>query len=32
MRRVLYFATAPGNDQLYVSVKKNGLVSQLPAV
>ncbi|MBE3045094.1 hypothetical protein IMZ48_21580 [Candidatus Bathyarchaeota archaeon] len=32
MRGKLYFATAPGNDQLFVSVKKNGIVSQLPAV
>ncbi|KAK2812777.1 hypothetical protein FQN50_001106 [Emmonsiellopsis sp. PD_5] len=32
IRRALYFATAPGNDQLYVAVKKNGLVKQLPTV
>lgn len=30
MRNELYFATAPGNLYLYVSVKKNGVVSQLP--
>lgn len=32
MRKRLYFATAPGNHQLFVSVKKNGIVSRLPAV
>jgi len=32
MRQRLYFATAPGNDFLYVSVKKHGIVSQLPVV
>ena len=32
MRQRLYFATAPGNEYLYVSVKKNGVVSQLPSV
>lgn len=32
MRQALYFATAPGNDQLYISVKKNGLMAHLPAV
>lgn len=30
MRRALYFATAPGNQYLYVSAKKSGIVSQLP--
>jgi hypothetical protein len=28
----VYFATAPGNTTLYVAVKKNGIVSQLPVV
>lgn len=32
VRRHLYFATAPGNYQLFVAQKKNGLVSQLPVV
>ncbi|PLN83983.1 hypothetical protein BDW42DRAFT_191967 [Aspergillus taichungensis] len=32
MRNQLYFATAPGNDTLYISRKKNGVVSQLPVV
>lgn len=32
IRRKLYFATAPGNEFLYVSVKKNGIVTKLPAV
>lgn len=30
MRQKLYFATASGNEYLYVSVKKNGIVCQLP--
>ncbi|EZF36339.1 hypothetical protein H109_04066 [Trichophyton interdigitale MR816] len=32
MRYCLYFATAPGNQQLYVAEKKNGIVQQLPVV
>jgi hypothetical protein len=32
MRNFLYFGTAPGNTQLYVAEKKNGLVSQLPVL
>lgn len=32
MRRHLFFATAPGNQQLYVSVKKNGIMRLLPVV
>jgi len=32
MRNHLYFATAPGNTALYVAVKKNGIMTQLPAV
>ena len=28
----LYVAAAPGNDTLYVSRKKNGIVCQLPVV
>jgi hypothetical protein len=32
MRNFLYFGTAPGNAQLYVAEKKNGLVSQLPVL
>ncbi|KAF1812634.1 hypothetical protein P152DRAFT_458451 [Eremomyces bilateralis CBS 781.70] len=32
MRNHLYFATAPGNATLFVAVKKNGLMSQLPIV
>lgn len=32
IRMFLYFATAPGNNQLFVARKKNGLVSQLPVV
>lgn len=32
MRNHLYFATAPGNDKLYVSSKKNGVVADLPVV
>ncbi|KAH0558884.1 hypothetical protein GP486_004484 [Trichoglossum hirsutum] len=32
IRNVFYFATAPGNATLYVAMKKNGIVSQLPVV
>jgi hypothetical protein len=32
MRNHLYFATAPGNANLFVAEKKNGIVSQLPVV
>lgn len=32
MRNHLYFATAPGNTELYVAVKKHGLTTLLPAV
>jgi len=32
MRNHLYFATAPGNATLFVSEKKNGIVTQLPVV
>jgi len=32
MRQHLYFATAPGNQRLFISVKKNGVVQQLPVV
>jgi len=32
LRSSLYFATAPGNQILYVAQKKNGIVTQLPAV
>jgi hypothetical protein len=32
LRSSLYFATAPGNQYLYVARKKNGIVSQLPVV
>jgi len=32
IRDHLYFATAPGNAMLYVAVKKNGIVTQLPVV
>jgi hypothetical protein len=28
----LYFATAPGNTTLFISEKKNGIVTQLPVV
>jgi hypothetical protein len=28
----LYFATAPGNQHLYVAKKKNGIIEQLPVV
>ncbi|KAJ5213443.1 hypothetical protein N7449_000612 [Penicillium cf. viridicatum] len=30
MRRRLFFATAPGNDRLYVAQKKAGLIRDLP--
>lgn len=30
MRNYLYFATAPGNNRLFVSQKKNGIVASLP--
>ena len=32
MRNHLFFATAPGNMTLFVSERKNGIVSQLPVV
>lgn len=32
MRNHLYFATAPGNNNLFVAVKENGIVTQLPVV
>ncbi len=32
MRNHLFFATAPGNNTLFVAEKKNGIVSQLPVV
>lgn len=32
IRDHFYFATAPGNEILYVAMKKNGIVSQLPVV
>jgi hypothetical protein len=32
IRYQLYFATAPGNQQLYVAEKKHGIVSQLPVM
>lgn len=32
IRNFFYFATAPGNAMLYIAMKKNGIVSQLPAV
>lgn len=32
MRRLLYFATAPGQAPLYVSQKKTGLANLLPAI
>jgi len=32
MREYVYFATAPGNDTLYVAEKKNGITSQLPVM
>jgi hypothetical protein len=32
MRNWLYFATAPGNQELFVSVKKNGIMSKLPVI
>lgn len=30
MRKHLYFATAPGNERLYVSQKKNGIFKDMP--
>jgi hypothetical protein len=30
MRMHLYFATAPGNQMLYISEKKHGIIKQLP--
>jgi hypothetical protein len=30
MRHHLYFATAPGNEDLYVAVQRNGITTQLP--
>jgi hypothetical protein len=32
MRNYLYFATAPGNANLFVAEKKNGITTQLPVV
>lgn len=32
IRQELYFATAPGNQHLYVASKKNGIVTQLPVI
>jgi len=32
MRDHLYFATAPGNANLFVAEKKNGITTQLPVV
>ncbi|KAI9774438.1 MAG: hypothetical protein M1839_001721 [Geoglossum umbratile] len=32
IRNFFYFATAPGNEMLYIALKKNGVMSQLPAV
>jgi hypothetical protein len=32
MRNHLYFATAPGNTTLFISEKRNGIVTQLPVV
>ena len=32
IRDHLYFATAPGNANLFVAQKKNGIVTQLPVV
>ena len=32
MRNHLYFATAPGNANLFVAQKKNGITTQLPVV
>ncbi|QSS54662.1 hypothetical protein I7I53_02293 [Histoplasma capsulatum var. duboisii H88] len=32
MRQSLYFATAPGNQHLFVAEKKNRIVEQLPVV
>ncbi|EGD97710.1 hypothetical protein TESG_05111 [Trichophyton tonsurans CBS 112818] len=32
IRQSLYFATAPGNQHLYVAEKKNGIITQLPVI
>ncbi|OAL75712.1 hypothetical protein A7D00_1312 [Trichophyton violaceum] len=32
IRQSLYFATAPGNQHLYVAEKKNGIIKQLPVI
>ncbi|KAK9369257.1 hypothetical protein V1509DRAFT_638805 [Lipomyces kononenkoae] len=32
MRKFPYFATAPGNSELYVAKTKNGIISQLPVI
>jgi hypothetical protein len=32
IRNHLYFATAPGNANLFVAQKKNGITTQLPVV
>ncbi len=32
IRNHFYFATAPGNQHLYIAEKKNGIVAQLPAI
>ncbi len=32
MRQHLYFATAPGNRNLYVAVSKHGIASELPPI
>ncbi len=32
IRDHFYFATAPGNQHLYVAEKKNGIMAQLPVV
>ncbi|OJD27481.1 hypothetical protein ACJ73_01120 [Blastomyces percursus] len=32
IRQSLYFATAPGNQHLYVAGKRNGIIEQLPVV
>ena len=32
IRQELYFATAPGNSELYVAETRNGLIMQLPAL
>lgn len=31
-RQSLYFATAPGNQHLYLAEKQNGIIKQLPVV